>query len=72
MKDAIKYCKTLYTFDKNEDENKIFETNGSIMKLITDLTNKIKEKKLHSSAQNSTRIAEIYFTQKLLYVKNDF
>lgn len=69
MKDAVKYCKILYTFGNNDGDKKIFETNEPIMKLMNELTDKIKGNNL--SIQNSTRIAQIYLTQRLIHVKKN-
>ncbi|CAF3553209.1 unnamed protein product [Rotaria sordida] len=72
MKDSIKHCKPLYMFDsidnfiKNEEKNKIFETNGPIIKLVNLLTSKAKEQHLDSTTHNSTKTAQIYYANKLI------
>jgi hypothetical protein len=76
MKDAIKHGKTLYTlgdhdaFSNKAGENKVFETNEPITKFTNELTTKIQETKSNSPILNSTRTAQIYFTHKLVQVKN--
>jgi hypothetical protein len=68
MKDAVKYCKTLYTFGNNDSkgENKIFETNEPVTKFIEELIIKMKDQYV-----DSTRTAQIYFSHKLVNVKKN-
>jgi len=73
MKDAIKYCKSLYTFSNidvfsnEEGEHKVFETNEPIAKFITELITKTREKPV-----NLTGIVQTYFIQKAINVKKIF
>lgn len=60
----MKHCKTLYTLPDNDlFSEKVFETNKPVTKLINELKSKVNEKNF-----NSTRIAQIYFTHKLIHV----
>jgi len=76
MKDAVKHCKSLYTFGENngvinrEGENKVFQTNEPVTKFINEFITKTAEKNIDSETQNSTRTAQIYFAHKLINVKN--
>jgi hypothetical protein len=64
----MKYCQTLYTLPDNDLFNeKIFETNKPITKLIDEFKSKVNEKNF-----NSTRTAQIYFTHKLIHVSLAF
>ena len=74
MKDAVKHSKSFYTLNglnidcTKEGGTKVFEVNGTITKLVNDLTTKIKDRKLNSVIENPTRTAQIYFSHKLVNV----
>jgi hypothetical protein len=76
MKDAVKYSKCLYTFGDTEilsdkkGENKVFETNAPVTKFINELSTKVNDRNVNPVIRNSTRTAQIYFTHKLMNVKD--
>jgi hypothetical protein len=73
MNDAVKYCKSFYTIggDHNDrtGDNKVFETNEPIMKLVAELMTKSKKENVDPAMHNSTRTAQTYFAHKLIHVK---
>lgn len=74
MKDAVKHSKSFYAFNGiniDNTETKVFEVNGTITKLVNDLTTKIKDRKLNSVIENPTRTAQIYFSHKLINVTHE-
>ncbi len=62
--DAMKYCQTVYTIQDNDlFDEKIFETNKPMTKLINEFKSKINERNF-----DLTATAQIYFTHKLIHV----
>ncbi len=70
IKDAVKNCTSLYTVNTGDfSSNNVWKTNEPIMKLVDDITTKATEGNADLMMRNSTKIAQLYFTHKLITVK---
>ncbi|CAF1216648.1 unnamed protein product [Adineta steineri] len=67
MKDAVKYCNSLYTLDTQDNyPNKVVRTNEPITKLIDKIINQSKTDYNDSMIPSATKLANIYFTHRLI------